>query len=215
MKRKTRTYGVLLSCITVASLVLASHSTHMDARAATTIQQENTAEKPPKPLSLMMCPDSQSARQSLHDKFMLEVKNGDHKTSDLTQVCKAVSVMSDDYVFTPHFNGLGDEEHKRKYPIAFEVFVVDADCERHCPNKAEGWVSSYELPLDFWPAEDEWVEARANRLIMEGHITGMSAANRMLKRIKEYPKEGQAEMYKRGRDIHLKGFQFMRNYGLQ
>lgn len=196
----------MTACVLVVVFVLATYSDHSSAQASA---------ESPKPITLMMCKDSNSARNSFENKYMLEIKNGDFKITDLSKTCEEVTVMSNDFVFLTNFSGLGDIEFKKKYPIAFELAFVDEACERQCLNKAEGWVSSYELPLELWawPNGEEWVEARANRLSMDSSIDTIVAANRMLASIQDYPVNEQRAMYDRGQEAVAAGLRFMRNYG--
>lgn len=212
MKRKLEVAGTVVFIVAMIVFYGAKYLGYIDNEAATkSTSRQVQAEMQPSPMSFMICKYPGSAQKRFNNEINLKITNGEYRSlADISNTCEQVTVMSSDISFVIDFNGMGDRQFNREYPVAFEVQIVDANCERQCPSKASGWVSSYELPLELWPTGEEWINARFNRLTMDAQVDGMAGADRFFKSATRY----EPEWYNRARDARNKGIEFLRNYGL-
>lgn len=124
--------------------------------------------------------------------------------------------MTNDPTFVTSVAGIGDPKFKKEHPVAFEVSIVDAKCEKQCVDKASGWVSSYELPSEMWPSEEEWLAARTNSVSLNGHVAAMAAANRVARNINKTegltPQQRQ-DRYQEAMKTYNAGVLVLQNYG--
>lgn len=173
------------------------------------------AQKPPQPRTINICSTPQNALESAREKYLQVISEGKRKPNEFRpDQCKHETVMSNDVATSPNFKSLGnDPKLNQEHPVAFEVYFTDADCERQCLNKAGGWVSSYELPIQFWPEGNEWNKAIKNRAAMGFFLEQMKAANKVLQRINSYPEKERLARYEESRKSFNEGLKFMQIYG--
>ncbi|MGU0800200.1 hypothetical protein ACSETL_34765 [Pseudomonas aeruginosa] len=178
--------------------------------------------------SFTLCEDRNSATKLFYSQIKLLIKEAWETKTDpemnpnlsqvykrvgLTSECKYVTAAEQDLVFTPNFysyNGLAERV------IAFEIYIVDANCERQCPNKFGGWASSYELPQHFWPKGEGWLTAYYNnRQGIHVSILKITAANRVFLGMDKYDTQGDRDYM---RKVAMKGYsegtEFLKTYGV-
>lgn len=173
------------------------------------------AQKQPQPVTINICTTPQNALESFKDKVLKVLMEEKHKPKKFqSNQCKQETVMSNDVATIADFKGLGNnQKFNQEHPALFEVYFTDADCERQCLNKAGGWISSYELPIKFWPEEKEWHTAMKNRLVMGYAIEQMKAADKVSATINNYPESERVKRYNEARDEYTQALNFIRKYG--